>query len=133
MNLKSFLDAKAAKRDKRVLKEEIAKSVITSTLEMIDQKIQNGVEKAILDLNLKNQQSPNQNDLAARMDQFDLNYEEIDKKVDSLVLDLARITDKATSAFDRVIKVEEWKDSGLMCTKDDLFLFAWGMACIQTR
>ena len=127
------LDPKMVKKDRRDMKEEIAKSVITSVMESIDQKIQNEVEKASVELNLKDAQGPDQSDLTAKMDQFDLKHEKMDKKVDDLILDLARMSDKVVSANDRSIRLEEWKDSGLFCSKEELFLFAWGMACVQTR
>ena len=122
-----------AKKDRRDMKEEIAKSVLASVMEAIDLKIQNEVEKALVETNLKANQGSDQSDLTAKMDQFDLKHEEMDKKVDDLILDLARMSDKVTSVNDRSIRLEEWKKSGLFCLKEDLFLFAWGMACIQTR
>ena len=115
------------------MKEEIAKSVISSVMESIELKIQNEVEKVAVDLKGKDSQEQNQLDLKAKMDQFDLKHEDLDSKLDDFALDLARLTDKVQSAGDRAIRVEEWKDSGLICSKEDLFLFAWGMACIQTR
>ena len=126
------LDTKSAKKEKRELKEDIAKSVVATVVESIDLKIQNEVEKATMNTNLAISNS-SQSDLTAKMDQFDLKHEEMDKKVDDLTLDLARITDKANSASDRAIRLEEWKNSGLLCSKEDLFLFAWGIACLQTR
>ena len=132
MSSNFILAQKLSKKDKKELKEEIAKVVVTSVMESIELKIQNQIEQVSVDLNLGDQ-AKSQSDLQAKMDQSDLKHEEIEKKMDDIILDVARLTDKVKSATDRAIRVEEWKDSGLVCSKEDLFLFAWGMACIQTR
>ena len=121
------------KKDKKGLKEDVAKTVLATVMDTIDQKIENAVDKVNIEANLNSSQGPSTTDLVSKMDQFDLKNEELDKKMDDLILDLARMSDKVSSASERGISLEEWKNSGVICSKSDMILFFWGLMCIQVR
>ena len=132
-----FLETKLSKKSRKELKEEIVKDLESIILVGVQTRIDNSIESAKLGPVIPPEESASVPELEktflARMDDTDLATTELTERVDKLAQNLTKLNENSESTAKSIHDWQQWKDSGVMSSKEDWLLGLWGLSVLQVR
>ena len=119
------------------MKEEVVKELESIVMEGIQMRIENAIESA----QIKPSSSSNEalsipeleKSFSDRMDDTELTAKTLAEKVDNLSDSVTKWSTETALATESIGRWQQWKDSGVISTKEDWLLGVWGLQCLQVR
>ena len=134
--IQKILEAKWLKKTKKELKEEVVKSLEKIVMEGVENRIENAIDNAKLQPSSSNESvaiPELEKSFSAKLDETAQTANDLAGKVEDLVETVTKLSENQTSTTKTVEVWQQWRDSGVISSKEDWMVALWGLACIQVR
>ena len=128
-----IFSAQKAKKAQKGLKEEIVKSLEALVMEGIQNRIENAIDEAKLTKASSSQNASMVPELeksfVERLDVTDSVTTDLKQKIEKVVDDV----EKLQSTSKMISELDQWKNSGVISSKEDWLMGLWGLSVLQVR